>query len=411
MGAFAVLGWLLGTAVFPASPRRVEHATAAALGDRLPAWTTLPRSVALHGDFGSTPAPWAIDWLAALAHSSHVVTWSGAPPAVAMSASAQPDPLGGVRVTVAAPESALVVIRDDVGVIDSLRISGLGASVAAPLIVGSISATANGQPVGAATPAPLVTRAVVVVGEAGWEGKFIASALEERGWPVIARFSVAPGVDVSQRAVPLVLDTAQVAAVVAVDTSIARLGETVARFVRSGGGLVLAGSSARAASVAPLAPGTVGPRLRPTELPRDTIGLGSTGFYPVAALRDDGVTLERRGGGVAIAARRVGAGRVVQVGYDDSWRWRMAGAAGSEAAHREWWSRVVGSVAYAPDSARGVTTRGASAPLASLADHLGPARSAAPASSRGPVDQGILISFIMLLLLAEWASRRLRGLR
>jgi hypothetical protein len=256
-------------------------------------------------------------------------------------------------------------------------------------------------------------RAIVIIGQAGWEGKFIASALEERGWPVIARFTVAPTVDVTQGASPLVIDTSRVAAVVAVDTTIARLGEVVARFVQSGGGLVLAGSSGSAASVAALAPGAVAERFRPASLPRDTIGLGSTGFYPVSRIKDDGVALERRTGGVSIAARRVGAGRVVQVGYDDSWRWRMAGAPGSEAAHRAWWSRVVGSVAYVPgDTADSTHNTNESAPLARLVDRLGPARAAAPAApGRGPVDPRILITLIMLLLLTEWASRRMRGLR
>ena len=139
---------------------------------------------------------------------------------------------------------------------------------------------------------------------------------------------------------------ARVAAVVVVDTSLQSLGGAIDRFVRSGGGLILAGSSLT--SPPELAPGSLSERVRPAVLPTDTIGLGSTGFYPVSKLKSDAVVLERRPAGIAIAARRVGAGRVVQLGYDDSWRWRMAGAAGSENAHREWWSRLVSSVAYAP---------------------------------------------------------------
>jgi hypothetical protein len=147
-------------------------------------------------------------------------------------------------------------------------------------------------------------------------------------------------------------------------------------------------------------------------LPKDTLSLGSTGFYPVSSLKQDAVTLERRGDGIAVAARRVGAGRVVQMGYDDSWRWRMAGAPGSENAHREWWSRLVSAVAYAPSAPSTTRVTDESAPLARLVDAIGPARpTAAGVTDRAPVDRRILIALMMILLLAEWASRRLRGLR
>jgi hypothetical protein len=243
----------------------------------------------------------------------------------------------------------------------------------------------------------------------GWEGKFIVAALEERGWPVATRFVVAPNVNVGQRG-SLTLDTARVAAVIAVDTSLGGLGRDIERYVRSGGGLILAGPSSRAASAAALAPGTLGPRVRPAVLPVDTIGLGATGFYPVASLARDAIALERRAGGVAIAVRRVGAGRVMQIGYDDSWRWRMAGGPGSEAAHRDWWSRLVSNVAYAPPVGDQAGT--GAAPLAAMVGRLGPPRPL-PAGSRGapPVDRRIYMTLIIILLLAEWGSRRLRGLR
>jgi hypothetical protein len=140
--------------------------------------------------------------------------------------------------------------------------------------------------------------------------------------------------------------------------------------------------------------------------------LGSTGFYPVTALNAGGITLDKRSDGIALAARRVGAGRVLQVGYDDSWRWRMAGAQGSERAHREWWSRIVSAVAYVPTPARLAAIGAESAPLARLVDRLGPAQTQVQRrSSRNPLDERILLTAIMILLIAEWGSRRLRGLR
>jgi hypothetical protein len=293
-----------------------------------------------------------------------------------------------------------------------VRIGGFGACVLASRLVGDVGADAGGQRARAAAPAAAPIRSIFVVGGAGWEGKYVVAALEERGWPVTARFSIAPNVDVAQGAGSVVtLDTARVAAVIAIDTVMQRYGGAIERFVRSGGGLVLAGPSALAPAAAVVAPGTIGNRFRPAVLPRDTLELGSTGVFPVATLRDDAVAIERRTGGVAIAARRVGAGRVVQVGYDDSWRWRMAGAAGSEIAHREWWSRLVASVAYVPTPSPAATATGG-APVARLVDRLGPASPSSPAGRiGGQLDRRLILALIMILLLAEWTSRRLRGFK
>lgn len=411
IGAFALLGWLLGTSIVPSSARRAERASETDLPRRLAAWTRAPASVALHGDFATVPPAWTVDWLAAVRRSGHAVTWSGEPPELVIAAEALADPRGSVRVDVAAPAGARVTLRDDAGSIDSLQISRLGGTINVPLLAGEAVASVLGQAAMAAAPDSARIRPIVVIGGASWEAKFVVAALEERGWPVIARFAVAPGVDVGTGAGAPPLDTARVAAVIAIDTVVQRFGGAIERYVRSGGGLVLAGTSPRAPAVTALAPGAIGTRWRPAMLPRDTIVLGSTGFYPVSQMKPDAVPLERRAGGVAIAARRIGAGRVIQTGYDDSWRWRMAGAAGSERAHREWWTRIVGAVAYVPETPRAATEAPSSAPLAHLVDRLGP-----PTTSRliraGAVPAGrrLMLVLIMVLLLTEWASRRLRGL-
>ena len=420
MGAFALLGWLIGTSVFPPAEHRVEVAASNDVASRLESWTRTAAIVPLHAKLSFTPDAWVVDWLSALEHSGHLVTWSGTPAAVAMTLEASADPRGGTRIDLAAPPATALLVRDDASVIDSVTVRQLGARVTSPSTVGTVTATTGAQRVSATTPPASSQKAIVVIGRAGWEGKFIASALEERGWKVVVRFSIAPNVDVSERgAGALMLDTSRVAAVVAVDTTVARYSSEIARFVRSGGGLVLAGAASLAPSIADLAPGALGTRVRPATEPTDTIGLGATGFYPVSALRADGVEIERRPAGVAIAARRVRAGRVLQVGYDDSWRWRMAGGPGSVAAHRDWWANVVGSVAYspavaAPDSApAGVPSDVQSAaPLAAMVDRIGPARSGPPSNGpHGPIDRRIFVTLIMILLLAEWTSRRLRGLR
>jgi hypothetical protein len=107
---------------------------------------------------------------------------------------------------------------------------------------------------------------------------------------------------------------------------------------------------------------------------------------------------------------------VVQSGYDETWRWRMAGGDEATSAHREWWSRLVSAVAYAPLVQRASAGEVATdeAPLASLIDALGPPTpldaGLAPASE-GTRTTRVLFALALGALLLEWASRRLRGAR
>ena len=194
VAAFGLLGWLLGAALFPSPDRRTESASATDLAARLGAWTRASPATALHGDFAVAPPSWELAWLAALKRSGHAVSWSGAPPAVAMSVEPLADPAGGSRIDIAAPPGTSVLVRDAEGMIDSVRVARLGASVIGPDVVAQVVGVGAGQRFGVPAPDSPTPRAIVVVGSASWEGKFIASALEERGWTVIAHFSVAPNV-------------------------------------------------------------------------------------------------------------------------------------------------------------------------------------------------------------------------
>jgi hypothetical protein len=105
----------------------------------------------------------------------------------------------------------------------------------------------------------------------------------------------------------------------------------------------------------------------------------------------------------------------MQVGYDETWRWRMAGGDEAAAAHREWWSRLVAAVAYAPLVPRGSGVASVDeTPLASLVDALGPAtpmdRRLAPRTDEARITW-ILFTLVATSLLAEWTARRLRGAR
>jgi hypothetical protein len=103
---------------------------------------------------------------------------------------------------------------------------------------------------------------------------------------------------------------------------------------------------------------------------------------------------------------------VLQLGYDDSWRWRFAGGPRAPEAERAWWSGLVSSVSYraAMPIAGSAQANANSAPLAALYSSLG----SPTADSRQPavVVQVLpwwLLTLIVLSLLAEFASRRTRG--
>jgi len=398
LGALGIVLWRW-TRPTPPTSSAVEVREAADTA-ALTRWTTTAVPAG-HLAFAGAPDATTRDWLRALGAAGMRVSWSA-------------------------------------GALDTVRVAGAGASLVAPAadeaLVARVGATAATLP----APRPPRLGAVVVLGAAGWEAKFVAAALEERGWPVRLRVAVAPGLDVTQAAPNATLspDTATTAAVVVLDSAAvdAATAARLARYVRDGGGLVLAGDGAATPALRALAPGGVG------AVAHGVIGAidGATPqrgleLLPVQPLRADGVALERRGADVAVAARRVGAGRVVQVGYEETWRWRMAAPDEAPAAHRAWWTRVVGAAAYAPTAAApapndtGETqlapavshTRSSSndpAPLAGAIAALGPP-SAAPSTARGrtptgprPSD-GALAALAGAALLAEVASRRMRGAR
>jgi hypothetical protein len=246
------------------------------------------------------------------------------------------------------------------------------ADAAAPLGV-----TAAGAVARAAVPEAPRLGEIVLLARAGWEARFVAAALEERGWTVRARLAVAPGVAPGAGALPA-LDTARVAAVVALDSTAAALGPAIGAYVRRGGGLVLAGDAALASALRPLAAAVPGPL---ADVRADAPPAGVPVARPLGAARADAVPLA--GGGYA---RRVGAGRVVQLAVEESWPVRLAPAdtARGPATHRAFWAAAVAAAAYAPTSRRGHGHRGRrlrARPRAAR-HHRGGARPAHPAAAR-----------------------------
>lgn len=415
MCALALLAWMIVRSAAPRDSAEVHESTdSRALQAALVAWTLAPEPTSVHVTAAFAPAARERQWLRALARAGVRVSWSGdSLPATAIEVAERTDPAGGVRAYVAAPAGARAVFSDAVGLIDTIAITPGANALSLPVTAGALDLLVRGQHARAAAPDSILPRQVVVLGRAGWEGKFIMAALEERGWKVSSRLRVGPNVFVTQ-GTPIALDTAHTGAVIALDSSAAQYASAITTFERSGGGVVLAGDAPLAAPLRALAPGRTGTRVAAASLafasanPRRALG-----FFPIVAPAGDAVPLESRDGRVVAAARRAGAGRVVQLGYDETWRWRLAGTGDAPAAHRDYWSAVVSAAAYrATKPASNAGPAGDAAPLASLYADLGaPGTPPAAALSITPGLRWWMFALLALLLLAEWGSRRLRGAR
>lgn len=417
--AAAMLLWVL---VQSAGPRRAsgrESADPASLPAALVRWSTVAAPPAVDAETGPALAPATRDWLAALAGAATRVSWHarGLLP-IALVAGPVADPAGVTRLLLAASPGAMMTLRDGAGVLDTVTVGAAGgASITTRGIQGAVGAEAAHTTASAVVTGLLVLRHVLVLGQAGWESRFVVDALEERGWHVDTRLSLAPHSDMRQGATGPI-DTARYAAVVVTDSSGIAAASHLAEYVLSGGGLVLAGSAAAMPAIRDLAPGTPGALVPPAPMgPGDSLQTAAKrrlGLLPIIGLRSDAVTLEMRDRAVAVAARRAGDGRVVQSGYLDSWRWRMATTLG-EGAHRDWWAGLVSAVAYAPlerVASASLPGHGSdNAPAATAIDALGPMTLvlAGPHGPAGSDARAWFFAAIVLALLAEWASRRLRG--
>ncbi|MBL8982689.1 MAG: hypothetical protein JNL26_10930 [Gemmatimonadetes bacterium] len=346
-------------------------------------------------------------WVRALRRAGTVVSWGASraisPLTVTVDPAGTPD--GALAVRVLAPQGSR--LRDAVGdlwridaddAIEGRAAPGTGLGVAAPSGVATPPAFEH-----VASP-----QRVRVVAAASWEGRFVAEALRGEGWEVETDFTVTAGAAPTGARTTTAsarLDTATHAAVVLVGRA-APVPPGLAAFVRSGGGLVLLGDAASGPAVAALSPATVGPSLPPTlgalasATPRR--GLRAWRLRPDPAA----VALERRGADVVVAARRAALGRVLAVGYDESWRWRMEGPEGSVDAHAAWWSGLVASVTRGPGA---WVSDGDPAPWAAWHAALG-APSAAPVLPvLARLDDRWLLAVALLSFLTGWLSRRLRG--
>ena len=413
IAVIAILSWFLIRTILVQRHGAVEDAASRTLGQKLARWSTVSSPARVHVRIDYPPAGRERDWLTALRGTGTEVDWNG-PSLVPTAIAVEPrvDPARGVDVSVAAPDSAMVVLSDTLGALDSARATRTGVRGYIPKLRGSVDAIVGPVVARAARHDSVELRRLLVIGQAGWEAKFVVAALEERGWQVDAHIIVSPKGDVHQGKITDI-DTAHYSAVLALDSSAARYGDRIASFVRQGGGLVMWSPAARGSGLTALAPGGgVGTLIEDEgDVPPDSAPRTALELVPITSLSPEAVILERRGGDVALAARRVGRGRVLETGYTNSWRWRMAGGPDALARHRDW---MAGLVALVATSGHHPVTAAPSdvAPLVTLIDRLGPATTTTEAAA---LDSAIIARWVFGILCAalalEWASRRLRGVK
>jgi len=413
----AVLAGLLWQSLRQQPEAGNPDVSARRLTGALPNWSTLSKAPGrVHVQLDSVPSSLERAWLRALAGSGSSVTWSGDLPALMIGAQPVASPTGGIRTRIAAPSGSAVVMGDDVGVVDTVRAANAGAALTLNSAAGNLTARVNGSVASTMPRDSVMLHKVLVIGDAGWESKFVVAALEEGGWKVDAFIRVAPGVDVTQGSAA-VIDTSRYSAVVALDGAASPYANRIVEFARSGGGVVLSPQAAALDALTSLRAGAVGgaPSEARAIQASGSVNLATLALAPITSLRSDAIPLDKRGGAVAIAARRIGAGRALQFGYEDTWRWRMGGSEGAVRDHRVWWTGLVSSVAYAPRTPRAVAaTQVDEAPLAQLVAAIGPGSpSAAMANTASNPSHWTAWLFLLLSLgvIVEIASRRLRGAR
>jgi hypothetical protein len=406
----AIIAWFLADSLRPRPGVGPEVVAAEGLAAELRRWSTVAAPGEVHLTLDRAVPPAHREWLAALAAAGTRVTWDGdSVPPLAVALDPVPDPDGGTRIWAAAPPGRVLVLEDDVGAIDSVAAGKTGARFSTSSPLRAVRVRSGGFVAESVLRDSISFGRVLVVGKVGWESGMVTAALEERGWEVDARLALSPKGDVVQGAPPEELDPARYSAVVVLDSAALVGPARLVRYVREGGGLVITARAASAAALAPLRVGRAGRIVAPVE-PFDTSAadprrsLGLTSIVPAG----DAVPLELRDDLVAVAARRVDRGRVVLVGYDDTWRWRMAGGADALEEHRAWWAALVASVARVDRTP--LPASADEAPLAAMVQLLGPS-SARPAgaAAAGRLSHGWAFAALAVALLLQWLSRRLRG--
>lgn len=407
IGAFALLVYFVYREIVPKTTGASNRIAEAGVAD-LPKLTQQDSLSRIHFSLSATPNSVERAWQHSLRMLGTDVTWEGDLAPIVLSARPVASPEDGYLLTGFSGRGTFIRTRDEIASIDSVEIRSHFFTLPVSVTSGLIRAEVGSSAASVARHDSVLLRPVLVIGKAGWETKFLLAALEEAGWKTDASILVAPGVTVAQGAVGPI-DTARYSAVVALDESAVSRIRQITAFARSGGGVVLGNAAARSDDFAELRV-SLNTRESPQAGPNDDrVSRALTAFSPLQISRD-AVPLEIRNGSIAVAARRFDFGRVAQIAFADTWRWRMQGDVRSMTDHREWWSGVIAQVAYAPRLPLPPAADDR-APYADLVAIAGTSTNA-PAAVKSLADaRGGLIWILVLfaLLLIEWSSRRLRG--
>jgi len=358
-------------------------------------WPPAARVPEVVRSYTQAPSPVERDSLAALKANGVAVRWRGtiAPVAVEVDGDVV---RGTAGLAVAAPEGARVRVSDPLGVLDS----GLARALRVHGALEHLTIDVDGERLAARLPLP-GRKSIVVLGPAGWETRFLLQALEAHGVPTASRIRVGPR-DVVSQGVPLPLDTARHSVVVLLGPVEPGVAGQVRGFVRAGSGLVLGAGDW---GLGDLAPGRFGRAVRPLSsisLPASRADLVAR---PIADLRPGTARLDD-GPNVRVAAWVVGAGRVVQLGDEGTWRLAMASEGGQAEHARLWLSAIATAMPRVPT--RPIPTDEV-APRAETVAAFGESTNETASGLRDIDWTVVLGAWLLGVLVGEWAVRRVAG--
>lgn len=408
---FAIIAWLLFDALREKPDQRVELASPDLLSEELVRWSTTATPALVHLQLARSIPPLQREWLAALTATGTSLSWEGdSIPPLAVAIEPLADPAGRTHIQVAAPTGSTVVLENEMGVVDTATAGVAGARFVTYYSIPQVGVRTGPALAVAMQRDSLALGRILVVGRAGWEGSMVAGTLEERGWKVDVRLALSPKGDVVQGEPIRRLEPARYAAVVMLDTTSLLEPAQLVRYVREGGGLIVTARTGALPALAPLRVARNGraiPSVEPFDTtlaePRRSLALNSL------ILADGALPLERRDDLVAVAARRVERGRVIALGYDETWRWRMGGGGTALQEYRDWWAGLVAAVAYAEPQPIPADRAPDEAPLASLVQFLGPASTQPISAATSTPPYGWLFAALAAASLLMYLSRRLRG--
>src|SRR5688572_1613223 len=205
-------------------------ATTPTLDSALAAWSQeAPRRATIRASM--TPDATQRDWLLALRRTGSDLSWTaGDTLGSALVIEAGPLGEGLSRLALLGMPDRTVLVADRLGRVDSIRIGRTGAASASLRPLGAIRAELGGSSPVTAERDSLVAKPLLLVGFAGWEGKFVAAALEEAGWRVSTRMTVAPGAVVRQGG-GAAIDTGSYSALIVIDSVSPLDAGVITRFV------------------------------------------------------------------------------------------------------------------------------------------------------------------------------------